>query len=55
MPASPATRRDVPNSRARIITSILLVLIGIMIVRDIFARRWSSAPPPLPDVTQHSP
>ena len=34
--------------------TVLLVLISVMIVRDIFVRRWSSAATPASDVTQRS-
>jgi hypothetical protein len=55
MPASPSTPVDVARPRLRsIVTTILLVMIAIMIVRDIFVRRWSSATPPATDVSQHS-
>ena len=54
MAANPATKRDGPNPRARIITTILVIMIGFMIVRDIFVRRWGTAAPPATDVTQHS-
>ena len=37
------------------ITTVLMVLLAVMIVRDIFARRWSSAPPPSSDVTRRVP
>ena len=44
---------DAARSRVhRIITTILLIMITAMIVRDIFVRRWSSATPPAADVTQ---
>ncbi len=46
------TTRDVPNPRARIITTVLVTMIAVMIVKDIFARRWGSATPPSPSVTQ---
>ena len=36
------------------ITTVLLVLISIMIVRDILVRRWSGSSPSLPDTTQQS-
>jgi hypothetical protein len=52
MPADRATAPDVPNSRARTITTILVILMAIMIVMDIFARRRAAATPALPDVTQ---
>ena len=48
----PLTRRA-PASAASI-TTILLILISVMIVRDIFVRRWGAATPPASDVTQQS-
>jgi hypothetical protein len=48
------TTRDAPNLRGRTITTILVILIAVMIVRDIFVRRWSPAVPPATDVTQRS-
>jgi hypothetical protein len=36
------------------ITTVLLIMISIMIVRDIFVRRWSAATPPASDVTRQS-
>jgi hypothetical protein len=46
---------DAARSRVRrIITTILLIMISVMIVRDIFVRRWGSATPPAADVTQRS-
>ncbi len=48
--------RDGPRPRFRsLITTVLMVLLAIMIVRDIFARRWGSTPPPSADVTRHIP
>jgi len=56
MPDSRATPYDAARSRVRsIITTVLLIMISVMIVRDIFARRWSSTTPPRTDVTQRSP
>jgi hypothetical protein len=50
----PATG-DPARSRLRsLVTTVLLVLISIMIVRDIFARRWGSPTPPSSDMIQHS-
>lgn len=44
-----------PRSRVRsIVTTILLIMISIMIVRDILVRRWGAAAPPASDVTQQS-
>jgi hypothetical protein len=48
------TTRDAPSPRGRTITTILVILIGVMIVRDIFVRRWSPVVPPATDVTQRS-
>jgi hypothetical protein len=46
---------DVPRSRVNsIVTTILLILISIMIVRDILVRRWGAAAPPATDVIQPS-
>ena len=36
------------------ITTIMLILLTVMIVRDIIVRRWS-APPSSPDVTRRLP
>jgi hypothetical protein len=36
------------------ITTIMLILMTVMIVRDILVRRWGS-PPPSPDVTRRLP
>ena len=50
-----ATSDDAARPRLRgVITTILLILISVMIVRDIFVRRWGSATPPASDVTQRS-
>ena len=42
-----------PRFRA-IITTVLLVLISVMIVRDILLRRWAQPVPPASDVTERS-
>jgi hypothetical protein len=56
MSESMHTTRDAAPSRFRsAVTSILMVILAVMIVRDIFARRWGSTTEPRPDVTQHSP
>ena len=48
------TARAVPQTRFRgIITTMLLMALGVLIVRDILVRRWGS-PPPAPDVTGRS-
>jgi hypothetical protein len=54
MPAFP-TIRDAARPRLRsVITTILLLMISIMIVRDIFVRRWSAAPASPSDITERS-
>jgi hypothetical protein len=37
------------------ITTVLMILVAVMIVRDIFVRRWGSTPPPSADVTRRIP
>jgi ABC-type uncharacterized transport system permease subunit len=55
MPESPPAPSDAARSRIRsIVTTLLLVMIALMIVRDIFVRRWSTPAPPVTDVTQRS-
>lgn len=55
MPESIPTTRDAARPRFRsIVTTIVLIMISIMIVRDIIARRWSAAPPPSSDLTERS-
>ena len=46
---------DAARPRLRgVITTLLLILISIMIVRDILVRRWGAAAPPATDVIQPS-
>ena len=46
---------DAARSRVRsLITTILLIMISVMIVRDIFVRRWGAATTPATDVTRQS-
>jgi hypothetical protein len=43
------------RSRGRgVTTTLLLILIAVMIMRDIFVRRWSTTTPVASDVTQRS-
>jgi hypothetical protein len=43
------------HSRGRsVITTLLLIMIAVMIVRDIFVRRWSATTQVASDVTQRS-
>lgn len=37
-----------------LVTTVMLVLISVMIVRDILIRRWTGTPPSPPDTTQQS-
>jgi hypothetical protein len=37
-----------------IVTTLVLLMISIMIVRDILVRRWSASPPSPSDVTERS-
>jgi hypothetical protein len=49
-------QRDGARPRFRgAITTVLMLLLAVLIVRDIFARRWGSAPPPSSDVTRRVP
>jgi hypothetical protein len=55
MPDNPVAPNDAARSRLRsTITTVLLVMIAVMIVRDIFVRRWGSPTPATSDVTQRS-
>jgi hypothetical protein len=54
-------RKNLPAARAvartrfrSIVTTVLLMALSLLIVRDILVRRWSS-PPPAPDVTRRLP
>jgi hypothetical protein len=49
----PATDGARPRWRG-LVTTVMLILISVMIVRDILVRRWSAVPPPSSDVTQQS-
>jgi hypothetical protein len=52
----PAKRNAAASPRVRgVITTLLLVGLAVLIVRDIIARRWGGAPPSPPDVTHRSP
>lgn len=51
----PVSARAEPRPRFRgIITTVLMILISVMIVRDILVRRWSSPAPSASDVTERS-
>ena len=47
--------RDAARPRLRrFVTTILMLLISVMIVRDIFVRRWGAATTAASDVTERS-
>jgi hypothetical protein len=49
MPESPLTQGRAARPRLRrAVTTLLFILISVMIVRDIFVRRWSSPALPAP-------
>jgi hypothetical protein len=50
----PTTRDAAPSRLRSIVSTILLIMLSVMIVRDILARRWGSTTPARPDVTQRS-
>jgi hypothetical protein len=55
MPESPP--EPDPGARPRfrtVITTVLLILISVMIVRDILVRRWGGSAPPAADVVRPS-
>ncbi|MGY2901136.1 hypothetical protein [Bradyrhizobium sp. URHC0002] len=55
MPESLPAPYDGTRSRVRsAITTVLLIMISVMIVRDIFVRRWGAATPPASDLTRQS-
>jgi hypothetical protein len=55
MPESLPATSDQARPRLRgAITTIMVMLIAVMIVRDIFVRRWGSTAPATSDVTQRS-
>jgi hypothetical protein len=55
MPKNRAIARVAARPRFRsTVTTIMLILMTVMIVRDIIIRRWGS-PPPSPDVTRRLP
>lgn len=46
-----------PAGRPRfrsVITTVLLIMISVMIVRDLLVRRWGGSAPPASDVTRQS-
>jgi hypothetical protein len=55
MPESLPAPRDGAAARVRsVITTVLLIMITVMIVRDILVRRWGGSSPPASDVFRQS-
>jgi hypothetical protein len=59
MPRNQVRNRAIARAAVRprfrnTVTTVMLVLMTVMIVRDILVRRWAS-PPPSPDVTRQLP
>ena len=55
MKTNRSVARAIPRPRFRnTVTTIMLILMAVLIVRDILVRRWVS-PPPAPDVTRRLP
>jgi hypothetical protein len=55
MPVFPSLKRDGAPSRARsAVTTVLLIMLAVLIVRDILVRRFGSAVQATTDVTQRS-
>jgi hypothetical protein len=49
----PRARRAQNLSRG-LVTTLLMMTLAVLIVREIVARRFSGTPPPAPDVTERS-
>ena len=47
-------RRNGPSFARSVITTIVMVMLAVLIVRDILVRRWSADRQPAADVTQRS-
>jgi hypothetical protein len=55
MPETPPEKGAGTRPRLRnVITTVLLIMISIMIVRDILVRRWGGSAPPASDVVRPS-
>lgn len=53
MPENPPELDARPRFR-RVITTVVLIMISVMIVRDLLVRRWGGAAPPAADVVRPS-
>jgi hypothetical protein len=55
MPETPPEKGAGARPRFRsVITTVLLIVISVMIVRDLLVRRWGGAAPPASDVVRPS-
>ena len=53
MSTNSPTMRDAASSRLRrVVTTVLMIMLAILIVRDIFARRWGSTAGPRQDIAR---
>jgi len=55
MPETPPEKGAAARPRLRsVITTVLLIMISVMIIRDILVRRWGGSAPPASDVVRPS-
>ena len=55
MPETPTEKGAGARPRLRsVITTVLLIVISVMIVRDLLVRRWGGSAPPASDVVRPS-
>jgi len=54
MPCQRPLLRKAPARVRSVITTVLLIMISVMIVRDLLVRRWGGAAPPASDVVRPS-
>jgi hypothetical protein len=55
MPETPPEKGAGARLRLRsVITTVLLIMISVMIVRDLLVRRWGGSTPPASDVVRPS-
>ena len=52
--ACPRAERAAHAKARTLLTTLLMIALAVMIVRDIVVRRFSTAAPPAPDVTERS-
>jgi hypothetical protein len=53
--SAPVARRASRWRAQSIVTTVLLILLAALVVRDIFARRWGAPVPPSSGVTERRP